>query len=420
MTALFLQREKLFASIVTALTLCSCAIPRRAVPTHTSFPDVSIAPQVEIQELEKVILETTTPLEEETVVLTSSEPHGGERPAASKKRPLRIPVEINENVQKWIHYFTVRDRERFERFLKRGSVYRPLVEEILRRKGVPTELYYLAMIESGYVSHARSTAKAVGFWQFISGTGRRYGLRQNRYLDERRDIIRSTEAAAEYLNDLHTVFQSWYLAMASYNAGEGRILGAIMRGGTRDFWALVEKKALPPETRNYVPKFLAAMIIGRNPEKFGFYGVRQTAMKTPVSFEVPRGAPLAAVARLTDIPLSELEELNPQLLKSIAPYDRKTTAIWVPEGSITNPKMVQHRLAKAVVPERRSSSRRIASNPSASRPSKRKLITYRVRKGDALAEIAKKHGITVGRLKRLNRLRSNKIFAGQHLKVARH
>ena len=175
-----------------------------------------------------------------------------------------IPLEINADVERWLEFFTMKDRERFTRFLERGSRYKTMIYAVLKEQGIPTELYYQAMIESGFATHATSTASAVGIWQFIPGTGRRYGLRIDQYVDERRDPMRATIAAAMYLKDLHNVFQNWYLAMAAYNAGEGRILGAIMRSGTRDFWEMVKKRSLPSETMNYIPKFLAATTIGHN------------------------------------------------------------------------------------------------------------------------------------------------------------
>ena len=156
-----------------------------------------------------------------------------------------IPLEINDKVEKWINYFTKKDRDRFQRFLNRGEKYRKMIQAVLADQGIPTDLYYLAMIESGFSVKARSHASAVGVWQFIRATGRRYGLKIDYYVDERQDPMRSTIAASLYLKDLHLVFNSWYLAMASYNAGESRIMGSIMKQSSRDFWQLVRKNALP-------------------------------------------------------------------------------------------------------------------------------------------------------------------------------
>lgn len=355
-----------------------------------------------IREIEKEILDADAELEKA-------------EDGVGRSRTSRIPIEINENVMKWIHYFTVTDRERFHRFLQRGSAYKPLVQKILKENGVPTELYYLAMIESGYVTHARSSASAVGIWQFIRGTGLRYGLRQNRYVDERRDVVRATESAAKYLRNLHTAFQSWYLAMAGYNAGEGRILGAIMRGGSRDFWDLVEKKALPPETRNYVPKFLAAAIIGRNPAKYGFHDIHQPALPEREALKSPGGLSLAAISQATAIPLAELKTLNPQLLRSMTPPGRDPYPVWIPQGAVTDLNAAQARLATLRVVKPRSAKRVLASG----RGARVKSFVYKVRRGDALTRIAARYGVPVRKIKKLNGLRSNRIHAGQKLKIAR-
>src|SRR5690606_16029392 len=141
----------------------------------------------------------------------------------------------NPEIQKWVKYFSEKDRKRFSHFLNRGEHYRDLIQATLESYSLPIELYYLAMIESGYVAHATSHASAVGAWQFMRSTGKRYGLYVDNYVDERRDPIRSTEAAAKYLTDLYNVFQSWELALAAYNCGENRVLRAVMQGKTRNF-----------------------------------------------------------------------------------------------------------------------------------------------------------------------------------------
>ena len=180
------------------------------------------------------------------------------------------PVVINTQVEKWVDYFLGRGRKHFERYLERSELFIPYIQPLLRQQGLPEDLVYLAMIESGFNNHARSHAKAVGPWQFISATGKRYGLAVNWWVDERRDTRKSTLAAAEYLKDLYTMFQSWELAAAAYNAGESKIARAIQRFGTKDFWALTRQRYLRSETRNYVPKIMAAAIVAKNRTQFGF------------------------------------------------------------------------------------------------------------------------------------------------------
>lgn len=323
----------------------------------------------------------------------------------------QIPLEVNERVREWIRYFSVKDHERFQRFLDRGAPYEKLVRTILRDHGVPEDIYYLAMIESGYTMSARSHAKAVGPWQFIAGTGKRYGLKISRDLDERRDLIRSTQAAARYLKGLYIVFQSWYLAAAAYNAGEGRILQAVIRGKTRDFWKLVEQKALPKETRNYVPKFLAAILIGKRKERYGFTTSNAPDHTRPVAFEAPRGLSLLTLARQTDTPIEELERLNPHLVRKAVPASLSSYPIWIPEGKLAafeSKAPVLQRLAKT--PAKRAPSRRIASN-------KKPVKVHRVRPGENLTYIARKYGTTISKLKRLNSKRSTRLYSGERIRV---
>lgn len=180
------------------------------------------------------------------------------------------PVTINSRVEYWVDYFTGRGRGHFERYLERAELFVPYITPILRQNGMPEDLVYLAMIESGFNNHARSTAKAVGPWQFISATGKRYGMSVNWWVDERRDTRKSTLAAVAYLGDLYSIFHSWELAAASYNAGESKVARAIRRFGTKDFWALTRHRFLRPETRNYVPKIIAAAIVSKNRHLFGF------------------------------------------------------------------------------------------------------------------------------------------------------
>jgi LysM repeat protein len=191
-----------------------------------------------------------------------------------KNTTFDIPVHVNSAVEGWVGYFTGRGRPFFERYLERSEYFIPYIEPLLRQNGMPTDLVYLAMIESGFNNLARSRAKAVGPWQFMSATGKRYGLMVNWWVDERRDIRKSTLAAVEYLRDLYNMFSSWELASAAYNAGEGKVARAVQRYGSRDFWTISRHKYLKSETRNYVPKMIAAAFIAKNREQFGFKAAR--------------------------------------------------------------------------------------------------------------------------------------------------
>lgn len=334
----------------------------------------------------------------------------GSLPDMPIPEPGKIPMELNAKVEEWITYFTGRDRERFQRFLNRGEKYKSTVVEILRDYGVPTELYYLAMIESGYVTNAKSHASAVGIWQFIAGTGKRYGLERNSYVDERIDPIRATMAAATYLRDLNRVFQNWYLAMAAYNAGEGRILQSIMRADTRDFWELVKKRALPRETMDYVPKFLAAAIIGHNPAKFGFTIEKEGNLPDLVQVAVPTPVHLNSVASAIDLSPEELKAYNPHLRQAITPPGKNEYEIWVPRTHSEAALQAQTVLAANKI----RNARRVVDESPAAVVSKG---FHTVRRGETLASIARKYGTKRSILRQMNGLRSNRVRPGSKLRI---
>ncbi|HLE00267.1 MAG TPA: transglycosylase SLT domain-containing protein [Bdellovibrionota bacterium] len=379
--------------LIAAFVFSGCATSRVTEPVENGRPSSATArspdSQVSIQE----ILAADAEIE--------PGPHSG------------VPIEINANVEKWIDYFSLKDRTRFRTFLERGLAYKPLVREILKEHGVPSELYYLAMIESGYVTHARSRARAVGAWQFIRATGKRYGLTASHDLDERRDIVRSTRAAARFLKDLHDEFGSWYLALAAYNAGEGRIRGAIRRGKSNDFWVLVGKRKLPRETMNYVPKFLAAVIIGRNPEKYGFENLKAETFPKLEKAKVPGRVHLKEISARAGLQYEEMKEINPHLIRQTTPRNVSGYEIWVPEGKAEAVEALKKEYVTFRSPEKKPVLRRHASVKHRAVPR-----THRVRRGETLIAIAQRYRIQVSDLKRLNRLRSNRIFFGQKLKVA--
>lgn len=219
-----------------------------------------------------------------------------------------LPVVVNPKVEKWIEYFTGRGRKHFERYLERSEYFIPYIVPILKEKGLPEDLVYLAMIESGFNNHARSRARAVGPWQFISATGKRYGLSVNWWVDERRDVGKSTLAAVGYLKDLYELFGSWELAAAAYNAGESKVGRAIRRYRTNDFWELIKHRYLRPETRAYVPKMMAAAIVSKNRKLFGF----------PESYLVPHeGEALAADGEFVRLETEDVETQEPLALPTI-------------------------------------------------------------------------------------------------------
>jgi len=243
-----------------------------------------------------------------------------------------IPVVYNDAVKKWISYFLNRGRGFFERYSARAGRYAPLMSKILGENGLPKDLIFLAMAESGFQSKAKSWAKAVGPWQFMPYTGKRYGLNIDWYTDERRDPIKSSQAAAKYLKKLYGDFESWELAAAAYNAGEGKMGRAIKRYGTENFWKLRNGRYLKPETKNYVPKIMALAIIGKNLKSFGFDDIE---FHEPLDYEeisVDGGTDLFKIAELLEVEFDELHYLNPELLRWFTPPTDKKYSLRIPVG----------------------------------------------------------------------------------------
>ncbi len=311
-----------------------------------------------------------------------------------------IPIQYNERVRFWMDYFQDRGGEHFSEYLARMGRYGPYIRSRLRERGMPEDLVYLALIESGFSPVARSHARAVGIWQFIAETGRRYGLEVGAYVDERRDPIRSTEAALNYLEKLYGQFGSWYLAAAAYNTGENRVERILRRhagGGRGDdalFWRIDQH--LPRETRNYVPKLVAAAILARYPDRFGFGDV---AAEAPLSFDVvsvPDATDLAIIAEAAGADEVEVERLNPQFVRRVTPPGRKVE-VRVPAG-----RGADFAVAYAEIPP----SRRV------------RILEHTVRRGETLSHIARRYGTTVRNLQQINGIRNpNAIRAGHRLIV---
>jgi membrane-bound lytic murein transglycosylase D len=359
-----------------------------------------------------------------------------ESSASAARNPLLAPISSGKApkteltmVNRWIEFFAKKDRGRFQRYLDRAMPYRSLVREIFDAHGVPGEMFYLGIVESGYLTHARSSASAVGVWQFIKETGQRYGLKVNPYVDERKDIIRSTDAAAKYLKDLHNVFNSWELALAAYNSGEGRVLRAVMRGNTRDYWELIDKGMLPDETANYVPKFLAIASIGERSKHFGYVNNHPPVVR-PRILEVPGGVRLSDLAEKANVPVESLQYLNPHLIRGITPPSVDRYAVWVPKDQETALKIA----AEQVVVRKPAQFAPVVASQNdvvkdrAQLPGLRKGLalgvrelsptkTVTVQKGDTLTSLAEQHRTTVISLKRLNNIRGDHLSLGGRIVV---
>jgi len=250
-----------------------------------------------------------------------------------KKEPdFDIPIVINEKVEEFIHYFQTTRRDRFVTWLARSGRYIPVMKKLLKEHGLPEDLVYMAFIESGFDPYAYSRSKAVGPWQFIYLTGKRYGLRVNWWVDERRDPEKSTIAAAKYLKDLYETFACWYLAAAGYNAGEYKIVKAMKRYRTEDFWKLTEVKYLKRETKNYVPLMIAAALVAKDPEKYGFADVEYQEPLRYEKVKVPELTSLSLVANACETSLEEIKDLNPELRRGVTPPNETDYEIKIPFG----------------------------------------------------------------------------------------
>jgi membrane-bound lytic murein transglycosylase D len=309
-----------------------------------------------------------------------------------EEQQMMIPLVLNKKVENAIQYFQGRGRRVFTKWLQRSGWYKDLIIPILQEEGIPEELFYLAMIESGFISNARSYARAVGIWQFIAATGKAYGLTYSWWYDERRDPEKSTRAAAKHLKDLYDRFENWYLAIAGYNYNPAKIERRMRRYNVGEFWDLPR---LPRQTRNYVPTFIAAVHIAKNPEKYGFY----IEPEDPVTYDtvtVTECVDLNVVASCVNSTFSELKRLNPALLRWCTPPDRDNWILNIPEGS-----------------------RDLFLENYSKVPDDQKLtyINHRIKQGETLSEISRKYGVGVSEIKRFNKIRGTLIRAGHYLVI---
>ncbi|MGD1049057.1 MAG: LysM peptidoglycan-binding domain-containing protein [Candidatus Krumholzibacteriaceae bacterium] len=291
-----------------------------------------------------------------------------------------IEIEYNSKTNYWIDYFKGSGRKHFSRWLERTGEFQDVIEPILTDVGIPRDLLYLAVIESGLNMTAQSYMKAIGPWQFMLGTAKLFGLRVNWWIDERRDIIASTYAAAYYLKYLHDLFGSWPLALAAYNSGEHRVAYAITRQRTTDYWQL----NLPAQTTWFVPKFMAALAIGRNPEEYGFERPQKAPLKFDV-IEVERPFDLASIAGAAGCSLIDIKDLNPHFKKWCTPPDM-VVEVKVPQGTGDQ---CAARLADM---------------------KQQKLVSYvqhRVKRGETLSSIAAQYEVSVKELKKANEIGSS-------------
>jgi membrane-bound lytic murein transglycosylase D len=342
------------------------AAPEMAVPMTDDGPgDASLTEELSAKRLEELYAKSG---------VTGLDP-GLEEALKNWEHQVKfdVPIHMNKQVRAYLVYFSTERKAVITRYLSRSTRYLPMIKEVFQEAGLPEDLAYLAMIESGFNNRAYSPAAACGMWQFIKGTGLRYGLAIDSYVDERRDPEKATRAAAKYLLDLYKQFGSWYLAAASYNCGEGRVQRELNQSNHKNFWELSANMCLPTETKNYVPQMIAATIIAKNPEKFGFKNVPYLP---PVRYDkvpVTETTSLTAAAVAVNVPPDEVADLNPELLRGITPPDAQSYTLNLPPSSkekflknITIARIEHPAVASHPIRTARSSGPSYASGKSAS------------------------------------------------------
>jgi len=323
-------------------------------------------------------------------------------------RRLQFSNEVIENpkVRHFINYYSVTARNSFAELLARSGKYMPMIATVLKREGLPKELGYLALLESQFILDSTSRNGAAGLWQFIASTARRYGLRIDQWVDERRDPVKSTRAAAAYLKDLHDYYGRWFLATAAYNAGPGNVDKALRQSQAQDFWSIKAKAQLSEETRNFVPKFIAIALIADDPQKYGFYDIRYLPPLDYEEVELVAPMKLDALAELAETDASRVKELNPALLRNATPIGEPRFRVNLPVGKAstylakTNERILEKELVKEEEPT--------------------KVVTHEVKKGETLFSIARLYGLTVRALMNFNGLKTPQVRIGQKLGILLH
>lgn len=393
---------KSFCLITAVLLLSSCGSKKTAV--HDPLSDNKIASPVSSLSTDPELLlieaEPEQCLTEELEALrhtgswqTQNTPTFQD---SNKKTSYDFPIVLNKQVEAYLNIFKTKQKKTFARWLARSGKYLPMFKKELRDAGLPEDLAYLAMIESGFSQRAHSRAKAVGLWQFMRGTGKEYNLHIDRYVDERRHAEKSTKAAVALLSDLYARFGDWHLAVAGYNAGAGKIGKGLKRYKTDNFWSLAEHRYLRLETKRYVPKLIAAILIAKNPKQYGFSNIKYDLPLEYDTLRVGPGLNLNAVATICNTSSKAIKRLNRELKTGRTPLNKSHYDVQIPLG--------KKELAEANLP-------RLHSVVSTG------YKTHVIRKRDSLSKICKRYNINKTTLLKVNNLRSSRLVAGKHLRI---
>ncbi len=402
-------RLPIFCSLFLLLVLAGCSSTNpQSNWLHEQAQDSISDSTAEIQDpdLTEIESESEVCLDQELEALRLTGAWDDPRSYTSQQTPagdlgepeisFDFPITVNRQVEVYINLFQGKQRKYFGRWLARSGYYLPMMQRELEEAGLPLDLVYLSMIESGFNQRAYSRSRAVGLWQFMKGTGRQYGLAVDNYVDERRDAIKSTKAAVTYLKDLYNEFGDWYLAVAAYNGGPGTLRKAVRRAKSTDFWVIAQKKSLRLETKRYVPKLIAAILIAKEPEKYGFTDI---VYEKPLVFDellVGPGLSIEAAALLTGASTKTLKNLNLELKSGKTPLNQEQYVLKIPSGT--------RQLAESNMPRLHS----VVSTD---------YKTHIIRKNETLAQICKRYKINTTTLLKINNLKSNKLVAGSRLRI---
>ena len=330
--------------------------------------------------------------------------------------PSIIEMPFNDIVKKHIEAYTNRLRNKVSFILAAANFYMPLFEEALDTYDLPLELKYLPIIESALNPTAISRQRASGLWQFMLRTGKLYGLENNSLVDERRDPIKSTWAAARYLKDLYNIYKDWHLVLAAYNCGPGNVNKAIRRaGGATDYWEIYQ--FLPKETRGYVPGFIAANYVMHYYCEHGICPMEAQLPATTDTIHIHKDLNLQQVAGVCNIDIEQLRSLNPQYKKDVVPGNSKPYVLRLPNNTVNQFIDLQDSIY-AYKADQFQKRKTVAVKESTAKSSNSKNAKYhKIRRGDTLGGIALKYGVSVKQLRRLNNIRGNNITAGKSLRI---
>jgi soluble lytic murein transglycosylase-like protein/LysM repeat protein len=327
-----------------------------------------------------------------------------EQPPEHRRLQFSKEAIDNPKVRHFIKYYSVTAKHSFAELLARSGRYMPMIAAVLTKEGLPKELGYLALLESQFILDATSRNGAAGLWQFIASTARRYGLRIDPWLDERRDPVKSTRAAAAYLKDLHDYYGRWFLATAAYNAGPGNVDKALRQSQAKDFWSIKAKAALSEETRNFVPKFIAIALIASDPQKYGFDDISYLPPLDYEEVEVVAPIKVDALAELAGTDVPTVKQLNPALLRNATPDGEPRFRVNLPVGKAAT------YLAKADDDE-------ILEKQFVKEEEPVKVVTHEVKRGETLLSIARFYGLTARTLMDFNGLKTPQLRIGQKLGI---